>query len=61
MNSKIDLSNEDHCGQYALTKIEFKSSKYKSQKGSQQFYLYTPQREDPKGLTIFSFKTPPKI
>jgi hypothetical protein len=26
MNSKIDLSNEDHCGpcgQYALTKIEF--------------------------------------
>ncbi len=27
MNSKIDLSNEDHCGpcgQYALTKIQFK-------------------------------------
>ena len=22
INNKIDLSNEDHCGQYALTKME---------------------------------------
>lgn len=32
MNSKIDLSNEDHCGpcgQYALTKIEIKPPEYK--------------------------------
>jgi hypothetical protein len=31
MNSKIDLSNEDHCGpcgQYALTKIECKNPPY---------------------------------
>jgi hypothetical protein len=30
VNSKIDLSNEDHCGpcgQYALTKIELKDKK----------------------------------
>jgi len=30
MNTKIDLSNEDHCGpcgQYALEKIEVKNSK----------------------------------
>jgi len=30
MNSKIDLSNEDHCGpcgQYALTKLELKDKK----------------------------------
>jgi hypothetical protein len=26
--------------------------------GSQQFYVYTPQREHPNGNTIFSFKTP---
>lgn len=37
-NNKIDLSNEDHCGpcgQYALSKIEFKKKqikKYKPQK-----------------------------
>jgi hypothetical protein len=32
MNSKVDLSNEDHCGpcgQYALTKIEFKEGQNK--------------------------------
>lgn len=32
MNSKIDLSNEDHCGpcgQYALTKIESKKHEFK--------------------------------
>jgi hypothetical protein len=30
LNQKIDLSNEDHCGpcgQYALTKIDFKNKK----------------------------------
>jgi hypothetical protein len=35
MNSKVDLSNEDHCGpcgQYALTKINFKE---KQNKGKQ--------------------------
>ena len=35
MNSKIDLSNEDHCGpcgQYALTKVEFKGSQNQNQK-----------------------------
>jgi len=33
MNSKIDLSNEDHCGpcgQYALTKIESKEVQIKN-------------------------------
>jgi len=32
MNSKVDLSNEDHCGpcgQYALTKIDFKEKRCK--------------------------------
>ena len=32
MNSKIDLSNEDHCGpcgQYALTKVELKKDQMK--------------------------------
>ncbi len=32
MNTKIDLSNEDHCGpcgQYALTKIELKNKEMK--------------------------------
>lgn len=35
MNSKIDLSNEDHCGpcgQYALGKMEFKSQHEKNKK-----------------------------
>jgi hypothetical protein len=35
MNNKIDLSNEDHCGpcgQYALTKIEFKKPQYENDK-----------------------------
>ena len=33
INSKIDLSNEDHCGpcgQYALSKIEFKNRENKN-------------------------------
>lgn len=33
INSKIDLSNEDHCGpcgQYALTKIESEKPQYKT-------------------------------
>jgi hypothetical protein len=35
INSKIDLSNEDHCGpcgQYALSKIEFKKNQNKDKK-----------------------------
>jgi hypothetical protein len=34
MNSKIDLSNEDHCGpcgQYALSKLELKNSQNKDE------------------------------
>jgi hypothetical protein len=33
INTKIDLSNEDHCGpcgQYALTKIEFNNEEIKN-------------------------------
>jgi len=44
MNSKIDLSNEDHCGpcgQYALTKIE--SPQHKNNK-TKDIYLEKPNK-----------------
>lgn len=41
INSKIDLSNEDHCGpcgQYALTKIKCKKPQHKNNK-TKDIYL----------------------
>jgi hypothetical protein len=45
MNYKIDLSNEDHCGpcgQYALSKIEFKK-KQKMNNKQKNIYLQKPK------------------
>jgi hypothetical protein len=46
MNNKIDLSNEDHCGpcgQYALSKTEFKKLQYKNNK-TKDIYLEKPNK-----------------
>ena len=46
MNNKIDLSNEDHCGpcgQYALSKTEFKKIQYKNNK-TKDIYLEKPNK-----------------
>ena len=42
MNYKVDLSNEDHCGpcgQYALSKIEYKKIKTPQEKNSKESNL----------------------
>ena len=47
MNSKIDLSNEDHCGpcgQYALTKVEFKENQKQKQNQKKDIHK-TPSLE----------------
>jgi hypothetical protein len=48
MNSKIDLSNEDHCGpcgEYALTKIEFEKSQSNIHKNSKTKYISLDKSE----------------
>jgi hypothetical protein len=45
MNSKIDLSNEDHCGpcgQYMLTKIESKKHEFKKPEFNNNITLENP-------------------
>jgi len=55
MNSKIDLSNEDHCGpcgQYALTKIEFASASASSHSASASTSACASENENKKDMYI---------